>query len=396
MSAIPARAGAARTPRAVPDALVARLRRLTTFERVIVANSAIIVVGTAAGWWITQHNPEPYHYLIDTTFIALAAVICVLVNFLLLRAAFAPLHGVLATIRSIEAGDVEARAPSDVADADARTLARAFNDMLDRLAHAHREAAVRVLQAQEDERRRIALELHDETGQSLTALTLHAEVVHQLLSAMPGDAAGDARRQVERLGALAQRTLAEVQALSRQLRPPLLDDLGLPAALRWLAEDARERLRLAVDVRVSGMADREDRMDDDAADGCALAAEDAAHRDAVETALFRVAQECLTNAARHGRARRVRIALRLSPERAWLTVVDDGAGFTPRRPPARPDARRGLGLEGMRERLRLLDGQLRIRSHPGRGCAIRAVVPLAPSTARYTPIPTGEAAHGRD
>ena len=314
-----------------------------------------------------------------------------LVNFLLLRAAFAPLRGVLATIRSIEGGDVEARAPSDVADADARTLARAFNDMLDRLAHAHREAAVRVLQAQEDERRRIALELHDETGQSLTALTLHAEVVHQLLSAMPGDTAGEARRQVERLGALAQRTLAEVQALSRQLRPPLLDDLGLPAALRWLAEDARERLRMAVDVRVSG-------LDDGAAAGrtVALAAEDSAHRDAVETALFRVAQECLTNAARHGRARRVRIALHLSPERAWLTVVDDGAGFTPRHPPTRSDTRRGLGLDGMRERLRLLDGQLRVRSHPGRGCAIRAMVPLAPSTSHDIPISTGGAAHGCD
>ena len=190
-----------------------------------------------------------------------------------------------------------------------------------------------------------------------------------------------------------------MQALSRQLRPPLLDDLGLPAALRWLAEDARERLRLAVDVRVSGMADR---VDDDAADGCALAAEDAAYRDAVETALFRMAQECLTNAARHGRARRVRIALRLSPEHAWLTVVDDGAGFTQRRPPIRPDARRGLGLDGMRERLRLLDGQMRIRSWPGRGCAIRAVVPLTSPTLIaegrdvHNIIPTGEAADGRN
>jgi two-component system sensor histidine kinase UhpB len=396
MSAIPARAGAARPPQIVPAALDMRLRRLTTFERVIVANSAIIVIGTAAGWWITQHNLEPYHYLIDTTFIALAAVVCVLVNFLLLRAAFAPLHGVLATIRSIEEGDVEARAPADVADADARTLARAFNEMLDRLARAHREAAVRVLQAHEDERRRIALELHDETGQSLTALTLHAEVIHQLLSTMPGDAAGEARRQVERLGMLAQRTLVEVQALSRQLRPPLLDDLGLPAALRWLAEDARERLRLVVDVHLSGMANRKDRMNDNAPDDRALAAEDAAHRDAVETALFRVAQECLTNAARHGRARRVLIALRLSPECAWLTVVDDGAGFTPRHPHARPDARRGLGLDGMRERLRLLDGQMRIRSRPGRGCAIRATVPLAPSAPHDISISTGRAAYGPD
>src|SRR5690348_9661206 len=82
------------------------LRRFTTFEKVILANSVIIVLVTLAGWWITQHNPETYHYIIDTIFIALAAILGPTVNFLLLRAAFAPLHSVLKTIRAVESGDL--------------------------------------------------------------------------------------------------------------------------------------------------------------------------------------------------------------------------------------------------------------------------------------------------
>src|SRR5215831_5448014 len=86
------------------------LWHLSIFEKVIVANSAIILLETVAGWWITQHNPETYHYLIDTSFIALTALAGIAVNFLLLRAAFAPLHNVLATIQAVEDGDLEARA----------------------------------------------------------------------------------------------------------------------------------------------------------------------------------------------------------------------------------------------------------------------------------------------
>ena len=85
------------------------IRNLSTFEKVIVANSCIILLDSAAGWWVTQHNPEPYHYLIDTAFIVLASVLGLAVNFVVLRAAFAPLHTVLATIRIVARGDVHAR-----------------------------------------------------------------------------------------------------------------------------------------------------------------------------------------------------------------------------------------------------------------------------------------------
>jgi two-component system sensor histidine kinase UhpB len=337
---------------------------LSTFEKVIVANSVIILLETGAGWWIIQHNPETYHYLIDTLFIALAAFLGMMVNFLVLRAAFAPLHGLLGTIKAIEAGDLDARAVAEEHDADVLALARTFNAMLHRLALARHEAAGRVLQAQEEERRRLALELHDQIGQSLTALTFHAQAIAQRLVGESSGTAAQARRQAEQLTELAQRTLAEVQALSRQLRPPLLDDLGLCAALRWLAEDVSERFAVRVKVHLHE-------------ESGALAGDAARLPGEVETALFRIAQESLTNAIRHGQARQVEIALRQEQNVVTLTVADDGAGFAAQ-PLETSGSRQGVGLEGMHERAQLLGGTLRVRSRPGEGCVICARVPLSP------------------
>jgi two-component system sensor histidine kinase UhpB len=345
----------------LPARIAARwpwLGRFSTFEKVIIANSVIILLETLAGFWVTQHNPEPYHYLIDTAFIALAALLGLAVNFALLRAAFRPLIDVLATIRAVERGDLEARAVARESDADIAVLARAFNAMLDRLAAARDETAARVLRAQEEERRRLALELHDQTGQSLTALTLHSQAIAQRLAEIPGEAADQARAQAERLNVLAQRTLAEVQLLSRQLRPSVLDDLGLAAALRWLAEDTAERLGIAVRVKVLGRT----RLTDDA-----------------ETALFRIAQEGLTNAVRHGHASAAGILLRRHAGCVTLLVADNGRGFDAegRRDAGRVRAGRGgQGMEGMRERARLLGGRLVVRSRPGSGTILRVTVPL--------------------
>jgi len=238
-------------------------------------------------------------------------------------------------------------------DADIAVLARAFNSMLDRLASARDETTARVLRAQEEERRRLALELHDQTGQSLTALTLHSQAIAQRLEAIPGEAAAQARQQSERLSELAQRTLAEVQALSRQLRPSVLDDLGLAAALRWLAGDAEERLGIEVHVKALGRA----RLPADA-----------------ETALFRIAQECLTNAVRHGHASEAGILLRRHAGCVTLLVADNGRGFDAG---ARTrSGSGGQGVEGMRERARLLGGRLVVRSRPGRGTSLRVTVPV--------------------
>ncbi|MGZ3598797.1 MAG: HAMP domain-containing sensor histidine kinase [Ktedonobacterales bacterium] len=358
------------------------LRRFTTFEKAILANSVIIVLVTLAGWWITQHNPETYHYIIDTIFIALAAILGLTVNFLLLRAAFAPLHSVLKTIRAVEAGDLDARVDARESDVDALALARTFNAMLDRLEQARDDAAARVLRAQETERRRLALELHDQTGQSLTALALHAEAIAQRLSGEHSIAATQAHIQAERLGVLAQQTLAEVQALSRQLRPSMLDDLGLPAALRWLAKDAGARLGVAVRVRIREHL--QPAADPTSVDPSLSALQHASPETAgrlppdVETALFRIAQESITNAVRHGHAHLIGIAIHRTMRQVLLTVADDGVGFQEARG---LDARKrstpgGLGIEGMRERARSLGGACVVRSWPARGTVIRVTLPL--------------------
>ena len=336
------------------------LNQLSTFEKVIIANSVIIVLDTLAGWWITEHNPMTYHYIIDTSFIVLAVLLGLFVNFLFLRAAFAPLHNLLVTIRAVEYGDLDARVALDHTDADVGVLARAFNAMLDQLARSRNEVASRVLRAQEEERRRLALELHDQTGQSLTALLLHAEAIGQRLAGERGESAQKARQQAEHLSLLAQQTLAEVQALSRQLRPAVLDDLGLPAALRWLAEDARARLGVELRVVTIGA----ERLPSD-----------------VETALFRIAQEGLTNAVRHGHATYAGCLLRQSAEHVTLVFADNGQGFDPTESSLRSPQQEGsggLGLEGMRARIRPLGGSLMVRSRPGHGCWIRATVPLTP------------------
>lgn len=340
---------------------------VSTFEKAIAANSVIIIFATIAGWWVTQSNPETYHYLIDTTFITLTAMSGLVINFLLLRAAFAPLHDLLATIRAVEHGDLEARVRARATDSDVLMIASAFNAMLDRLAQTRDSTAARVLRAQEDERQRLALELHDQTGQSLTALSLHAEAIAQCLARETTPAAIQARHQAERLAGLGQQTLVEVQALARQLRPPMLDDLGLGSALRWLAEDASERLGIAVRIRTRGV---------DAPQTSKREAERSLAD--VETALYRIAQESLTNAVRHGHARQVVIGLCQTPAQVVLTIADDGCGFSvDTLDPATVEQRRvgGLGLEGMRERTRLLGGTLAVRSNPGRGSAIRAVLP---------------------
>lgn len=360
-----------RAPRQMLRRMWSRLKPVSAFEKAIAANSLIIVLETLAGWWITQHNPETYHYVIDTAFIAFAALLGVAVNFAMLRAAFAPLYSVLTTIRAVEHGDRDARAEAGSHDADALALARTFNAMLDRLVEARDEAAANIMRAHEDERRQVALELHDQTGQSLTALALHAEVIAQRLAGEQGAAIAQAHQQAERLRLLAQQTLAEVQALSRQLRPPLLDDLGLPAALRWLADDAHERLNVTAELRLRPTSHVR-----------SASLTSARQPSEVETALFRIAQESLTNAVRHGQAHHIRMLLLRRPGRVTLLIADDGCGFTPTRddtPQSKPRERRGIGIEGMRERARLLSGTLRLRSRPGAGCVVRASIPLAPS-----------------
>jgi PAS domain S-box-containing protein len=202
-----------------------------------------------------------------------------------------------------------------------------------------------LIAAQEGERRRLAHELHDEIGQTLTAISIN-------LHAVTAGADGAAQTRLAESIAIVDRAIEQVRHLSLDLRPSLLDDLGLEAALRWCAD--RHIRRSGLDVR----------LDTDLG-GRRLLAE-------LETTCFRVAQEALTNVARHARARRVWVELQHRGTALELAIRDDGIGFDPGAARRRCAEGASFGLLGMQERVELLGGEFAVESRPGQGTSVRA------------------------
>jgi two-component system sensor histidine kinase UhpB len=341
-------------------------RRLSLFEKVILVNTCMLVCEALVGLWVTSHSLESRHYLIDTAFIVVATLSSLLINILLLRASFRPLFSLLRTIRAVGTGKTGLRAVDIAADSEIGELALAFNGMLDQLEISRRQQAVLILQAQEEERRRLARELHDESSQNLTALLVHTEVLRKTLQnlspALPSQRANEQLQAgLQQLTQLTQRTLENIRTLALQLRPGVLDDLGVEAAFRWLAEDCHQRLHLAVELHIDGLEEM---------------LKEREHATLYATTLFRIAQECLTNAVRHAEAQRVVISCENDSSSLHLRVSDDGRGFDTTGTAA------GLGITGMRERAALLGGQLSITSQPGKGTSVEACFPLATTKAQ--------------
>jgi len=332
--------------------------RLSLFQKVILVNTVLLICEALAGLWVTGHSLESHHYLIDTTFIVGATLVTLTLDILLLRPSFRPLFSLLQTIRTIGAGRTHVRATVLAGNTEVSELAQAFNSMLDRLEAARRAQAILILQTQEEERRRIALELHDESGQNLTALLVHTEILQQSLQALPAASlSAEVQEQLhsglQQLTRLAQRTLEGVHILSLQLRPAVLDDLGLYAALRWLAEDCRTRLHLDVDLHLEAGTHAR-----------------GGYSPLYETTLFRVAQESLTNVARHAQASHVVLALLEDAGQVTLRIEDNGQGSALARRSA------GLGIRGMRERVALLGGTFCLTSQPGSGTTVEVILPV--------------------
>ncbi len=208
-----------------------------------------------------------------------------------------------------------------------------------------------LMEAQEMERRHLARELHDEIGQALTAVKINLQAVQR----SAGGSAGLPR--LEESVSIVDRALQQVRNLSLDLRPSLLDDLGLVAALRWYLDRQAQRAGFAVEF---------------VADPPGIRASPS-----LETACFRVAQEALTNVVRHAQAKKVRVELRQRDPELHLVINDDGVGFEVAA--ARQRAIRGgsLGLLGMQERVLLIRGRIDIKSEPGHGTSIHACFPLA-------------------
>ncbi len=247
--------------------------------------------------------------------------------------------------------------PRDISRAAGRLLAEAMSshEMLLRGYTEANDALLRMNERLERQIGQIAHALHDESGQLLAAVFVELD---QSLKTMP-----EAEQlRLEPVRELLERMENQLRRMAHELRPTILDDLGLRAALEFLSDGVAARNNLA--ITVEGQLN------------CRLPPP-------VELGLYRCVQECLNNVVRHARARKVRIRLLSGPQALEIRVADDGCGFDPA--PAIPA--RGIGLVGLRERMRVLGGKLEIRSHPGSGAEIRLQLPGVVCGGNYVPAP---------
>ncbi len=212
--------------------------------------------------------------------------------------------------------------------------------------HELRRLSQKLVLAQEEERKMISRELHDEIGQTLTALRIELGNLENL----PPNAPEEQARLIGESKALVAEVLNSVRNLAQGLRPSMLDDLGLGPALEWQVRDFSRRTGVSASVQLDGNLDR--------------------LPENIRTCIYRAAQESLTNCARHARARNVRVTVYGGRDLLSMTVQDDGVGFDPDTPSAH-----GLGLVGIEERVKELGGQLTIQAQPGQGSLVRVELP---------------------
>lgn len=337
--------------------IVDRLGGLPILYKVLIANAAIVGLGAVAGTWFTiliVHRTDNDHFFgLAMAFVATGIIASLTANYIVLRAAFRPLATLEQTALAVRGGDFSARAAAtSFMDPQVAHLAETINSTLDELARDREELrslASQVIRAQEDERRRISRELHDDTAQVLFAQLLRLTT----LKSSPDPVIHATAAALEEMTAEA---LEGVRRLALELRPPALDDLGLSAALGELAQRFAEQLDIPIDYQARGLRGR-------------LPSE-------IELVLYRVAQEALTNIAKHANATVVSVDIDRNSNDVTLSIRDDGVGFD-RSATAISDGRGlGLGLFGMEERVALVGGRFRIWSQIEVGTEIFAFIPL--------------------
>ncbi|MEX2108151.1 MAG: sensor histidine kinase [Solirubrobacterales bacterium] len=267
------------------------------------------------------------------------------VSLLRLRRRFAPLESLIEEMEKVDLSRPGAMLPDSIDGVgeteEVERIELAFLRMLRRLEAERLRAGSAALRAQEQERTRIARDLHDEVNQSLTGLLLRLEALRE--AAPP-----ELESELTETKALANQAMRELLSLARQLRPTALDDLGLVAAI---AGQVDQIARGGVEATLREEGHFSD-LDDD-----------------VQLVIYRVAQEALSNAVRHSEAKRVGVTLRRSEAGVELAVSDDGRGF------AFEQSESGLGISGMRERALLVGGDLTIESRPGHGTTVHLTLP---------------------
>lgn len=266
----------------------------------------------------------------------------------------APLSTLVEQTGHVASGDFDTQVSIDQGPMELRELEAAFNSMVEQLREFQRENqnyVVSILNSQEEERKRIARELHDETAQALIVLGRQIEMLEEMIESQ------ETLEELESLRDTVDQTLQGVRRFTRDLRPPLLEELGLPHTLEILGDRLDREQPFTVDVAIVG-------------EPYPLLAE-------VELALYRLAQESLSNVRRHAQASHVDLTLTYAQDTVTLEVADNGVGFEVPSGQKELIKSGGLGLMGIHERARLFGGHASINSTPGKGTTVRVEIPLS-------------------
>jgi two-component system sensor histidine kinase UhpB len=315
------------------------MRRRGLFSQVMAVNVALTCAAALAAAILAglEVNETARVLLV----IGFAAAVGLLANLVLLRARFRPLEDLIEDMEKVDLSRPRANIPSSIdgtgETAEVERIELAYLRMLRRLEAERRRASSAALRAQEEERTRVARDLHDEVNQALTGVLLRLEAARE--SAPP-----ELEAELAETRSLASQAMEELLSLARQLRPTALDDLGLKAAIAGQVEELGRHRETETTFEPEG--DFSD-LDDD-----------------VQLVVYRVAQEALSNAARHSEARSINVSLRRRAPGVELKVSDNGQGFS------FAAAEQGLGIAGMRERALLVDGEVEIHSRPGEGTTV--------------------------
>jgi two-component system sensor histidine kinase UhpB len=313
--------------------------------QVVAVNVLLVVTTLFAASAAASLNLSTQDQRTQFALLALTIVLVLLVNMLMVQRRFSPLERLIERVEAIDPQQpAEFDAPEVGAGSDeVDRLAASFRRLLGRIEAERRRSGRLALRAQEEERRRLARDLHDEVNQALTAILLRLQAVSQDAPPNVADELAEVRR-------LVNQAMDELLRLARELRPTALDDHGLYPAIESQVRRFSSQTGIEADLRTHGDPAE---LDPDR-----------------EIAVFRIAQEALANVARHASASAVAIDLaRLGDHGVELTVRDDGRGFAPE------GESNGLGLNGMAERARLVGGELDIESRPGSGTAVSLRVP---------------------
>ena len=315
----------------------------------VVAANVLLITLTLAGASLAarldlKDAADRWHFLV----LSLSIVLSLCVNLWMLQRRFRPLERLIERVERIDPAQPAMLELEHDPVNEINRLAQSFKRLLEGIEDERRRGGQAVLRAQEEERRRLARDLHDEVNQALTAILLRLEALSQ---EVPPDRAGE----VAEVKRLASEAMEQLQGLARQLRPAALDDHGLETAIRTQLRRFSTRTGVGTQLQLQG-------------DPRALDAD-------VQTAMYRITQEALANIGRHAGASSVEVELSVAADGGELRIRDDGAGFDPTLPVRGNGRGSGLGLKGMAERARLAGGELDVRSAPGSGTTVRLRIP---------------------